>query len=99
MRTRIPWGMALAGPTVMRMLEARFHPRQKDVGDFIVVGHVVWEGESARPVVQPSRDVLMRREQATLLSKVQYLVSISAFESFERLQTLHSQFWTFVEIP
>ena len=40
----------------------------------------------------------MRREQATLLSKVQYLVSISAHESFERLQVLRSQFWTFVEI-
>ena len=82
----------------MRMLEARFYPRQKDVGDFIVVGHVVWERESARPVVQPSSEVLMRREQATLLSKVQYLVSISALESFERLQTLRSQFWTFVEV-
>jgi hypothetical protein len=80
------------------MLEVRFHPRQKDVGDFITVGHVVWKGESARPVVQPSTEVLMRREQATLLSKVQYLVSIAAHESFDRLQTLRSQFWTFVEV-
>jgi hypothetical protein len=82
----------------MRMLEARFHPRPKDVGDFIVVGHVVWEGESARPVVQPSSEVLMRHEQETLLSKVRYLVAISAHESFERLRTLRSQFWTFVEV-
>ncbi len=90
--------MTLAVPTVVRMLEARFHPRQKDVGDFIVVGHVMWEGERARPVVQPSTELLMSREQATLLSKVQYLVSISAHESFERLQALRSQFWTFVEV-
>jgi hypothetical protein len=82
----------------MRMLEARFHPGRKDVGDFIVVGHVVWEGESARPVVRPSTEVLMRCEQATLLSKVRYLVSISADESFERLQTLRSQFWSFIEV-
>lgn len=82
----------------MRTLEARFHPRRKDVGDFIVVGHVVWQGESARPIVQPSTEVLTRLEQATLLSKVQYLVSVSAHESFERLQTLPSQFWTFVEV-
>jgi hypothetical protein len=84
--------------TVMRTLEARFHPRRKDVGDFIVVGHVVWEGESAQPVVQPSTEVLARPERVTLLSKVEYLVSISARESFERLRTLRSQFWTFVEV-
>jgi hypothetical protein len=96
--TRTGWGMILAVPTVMRTLEARFHPQRKDGGDFIVVGHVVWEGESARPVVQPSTEVLIRHEQATLLSKVQYLVSISARESFERLQALRSQFWTFVEV-
>ena len=96
--TRTRWGMTLAVPTVMRTLEARFHPQQKDGGDFIVVGRVVWEGDTARPVVQPSTEVLIRHEQATLLSKVQYLVSISAHESFERLQALRSQFWTFVEV-
>jgi hypothetical protein len=82
----------------MRMLEARFHPRRKDEGAFIVVGTVVWKGESARPIVQPSTEVLMHREQSTLLSKVRYLVSISARESFERLQALRSQFWSFVEV-
>lgn len=83
---------------VMRMLEARFHPQRKAVGDFIVVGHVVWKSERARPVVQASTELLTLREQATLLSKVHYLVSISARESFERLQDLRSQFWSFVEI-
>ena len=83
---------------IMRTLEARFHPRRKEVEEFIVVGHVVWQNNRARPVVQPTPEVLMRREQATLLSKVHYLVSISARESFERLQTLRSQFWSFVEV-
>jgi len=83
--------------TVMRMLEARFHPRRKAVGEFIVVGHVVWGGESTRPVVQAAAG-LPRGKGATLLSKVQYLVSISACESFERLRALRSQFWSFVEV-
>jgi hypothetical protein len=83
----------------LRVLEARFHPRQKAGGDFIVVGHVVWEGERARPVVQPSSSLLSRNEPATLLSKLQYLVSINGRESFERLQVLRSQFWSFVEVP
>jgi hypothetical protein len=83
----------------LRVLEARFHPRQKSGGDFIVVGHVVWEGDDGRPVVQPSSALLTRGEPATLLSKLQYLVSINGRESFERLQVLRSQFWSFVEVP
>jgi hypothetical protein len=83
----------------MRVLEARFHPQQKTGGEFIVVGHVVWDGDGARPVVQPSRALLSRGEPATLLSKLQYLVSASGQEAFDRLQMLRSQFWSFVEIP
>lgn len=91
-------------PVTLRVLEARFHPRQKSGGDFIVVGHVVWEGEKdgqpdGHPVVQPSSTLLTRGEPATLLSKLQYLVSINGRESFERLQVLRSQFWSFVEVP
>jgi hypothetical protein len=83
----------------MRVLEARFHPQQKASGEFIVVGHVVWDGDGARPVVQPSNALLARGEPATLLSKLQYLVSSSGQEAFDRLQMLRSQFWSFVEIP
>ena len=83
----------------MRVLEARFHPRQKTGGDFIVVGHVVWEKEDGRAVVQPSSALLSRAEPATLLSKLQYLVSLDGAASFERLQVLRSQFWSFVEVP
>ena len=82
----------------MRVLEARFHPQQKAGGDFIVVGHVVWEAERARPIVQPSRSLLARGEPATWLSKLQYLVSSNGPESFERLRVLRSQFWSFVEV-
>lgn len=81
------------------MLEARFHPRQKTGGDFIVVGHVVWETENGRAEVQPSTTLFSRNEPATLLSKLQYLVSLGGAASFERLQVLRSQFWSFVEVP
>lgn len=83
----------------MRVLEARFHPQQKAAGQFIVVGHVVWEADEGRPVVQPSRALMARSEPATLLSKLQYLVSASGQQAFDRLQLLRSQFWSFVEIP
>ncbi len=83
----------------MRVLEARFHPQQKAGGEFIVVGHVVWDSDDRRPVVQPSRALMARSEPATLLSKLQYLVSTSGQQGFDRLQLLRSQFWSFVEIP
>jgi hypothetical protein len=82
----------------MRVLEARFHTGTKGSGEFIVVGHVVWDGEHAGPVVQPSTELLMRSEPATVLSKLQYLVSLNGRESFDRLQVLRSQFWSFVEV-
>ena len=84
---------------ILRVLEARFHPQQKIGGDFIVVGHVVWETEDGRAVVQPSSALLSRAEPATLLSKLQYLVALNGAASFERLQVLRSQFWSFVEVP
>jgi hypothetical protein len=82
----------------LRVLEARFHPRQKGGGDFVVVGHVVWEQNNGHPILQPSSALLTRGEPSTLLSKLQYLVSVHARESFEHLLVLRSQFWSFVEV-
>jgi hypothetical protein len=87
----------LHSTTLVRVLEARFHSGKKGSG-FIVVSHVVWDGERTRPVVQPSAELLMRSEPEMLLSKLQYLVSVNGRESFERLQVLRSQFWSFVEV-
>ena len=91
--------MSFAVPELpMRVLQARFHSNSKDCGSFVVVGHVVWESDRSWPVVQPSTELLMRDEPATLLSKLQYLVAVNGQESFHRLQILRSQFWSFVEV-
>jgi hypothetical protein len=84
----------------MRVLEARFHPQQKKVDDFLVVAHLVWQGQRAseRPVVRPSPSLLLESAPATILSKLQYLVSVTAPGSFERLQSLRSRFWSFIEV-
>lgn len=82
----------------MHVLEARFHSPNTETDRFIVVGHVVWESERAWPVVQPSTELLMRDEPATLLSKLQYLVSVNGAESFQRLKLFQSRFWSFVEV-
>jgi hypothetical protein len=83
----------------MRVLEARFHPQHSGEGEFIVVAHVVWDKEVDRPSVEPSSSLMASATPATMLAKLQFLVTSSAPETFTRLQTLKSQFWSFVEIP
>ena len=92
--------MLLALLAWMRVLEARFHPQQKVVPDFVVVGHVVWEEDvlGDRPTVQPSSALMHAGSAATMLVKLQYLVAVTAPGTFERLQALRSQFWSFVEV-
>jgi hypothetical protein len=84
----------------MRVLEARFHPKQKLVPEFVVVGHVVWDEDGAitQPTVQPSAELVYDGSPATMLVKLQYLVANTVPETFERLQRLKSLFWSFVEV-
>lgn len=85
----------------MRVLQARFHPERREASDFVVVGHVVWDEDDARgrAVVQPSPALIVAGSPAVMLAKLQYLVALTAPESFERLLALKSRFWTFVEVP
>ena len=84
----------------MRVLEARFHRQRKVVPDFVVVGHVVWEEDvlGDRPTVQPSASLMNEGSPATMLVKLQYLVAVTVPETFDRLQAMRSQFWSFVEV-
>jgi hypothetical protein len=84
----------------MRVLEARFHPRQKAGPEEVVVAHVIWNGDDVGdpPTVRPTTSVLARSTRAAVLSKLQYLVAVTAPRSFEGLQALRSAFWSFVEV-
>jgi hypothetical protein len=84
----------------VRVLQARFHPRQDGDDGFIVVAHVVWDKGDAddRPTVKPSPSWLASGAPATMLVKLHYLVASMAPETFARLVMLKSQFWSFVEI-
>jgi hypothetical protein len=80
----------------MRVLEARFHPRRRGQPDFVMVGYLIWRSErrGARPVFEPARASV----PDPVRSKVRYLVVITQPDSFERLQSLRSQFWSFVPV-
>ena len=78
------------------MLKARFHLQQKTGGDFIVVGHVVWEGKAGRRVVQPPSGVNpitvhlppLRERIADVRALAEHFLSDSAREFGRRFQAI-----------
>jgi hypothetical protein len=91
----------------MRVLEARFRSSgvaRGDAGaagsdDFVVVGRIVWEhlDPAADPVIQAD-PALQPNGSPPLVEKLRYLVSAMAPDSYQRLQTLQSRFWSFVDV-
>ena len=81
---------------LMRVLEARFYPRRRGQPDFVMVGYLIWrdEGQRERPVFEPARETIAD----AVFSKLRYLVEVTEPGSFERLQSLRSEFWSFVPI-
>jgi hypothetical protein len=80
----------------MRVLEARFYPRRKTQPDFVLICYLVWGGHHLckQPVVQPATSSL----SGPLISKLRYLLNLTKPDCFERLQSLRSDFWSFVDV-
>ena len=78
------------------MLEARFHPRRKGQSDSILLGYLVWRRDRRRerPVFEAARAAL----SDPMLSKLRYLLAMTAPDSYEGLQALRSEFWSFVRV-
>jgi hypothetical protein len=84
---------------VMRVLEARFHPWRKACGPFLVVGRVIFRHK--QPEIQPTPAGIEEQPEPTeetMLQKLAYLVSRSRPDPFDRLRSLRSDFWSFVEV-
>jgi hypothetical protein len=84
----------------VKVLEARFHFQSSALDKPIVVGRVIWNSGASdeTPSVEASGCMSDQEWPATILAKLQYLVSTTAPDSFERLLTLRSRFWSFVDI-
>lgn len=80
----------------MRVLEARFHPRRRGQPDSVMVGYLIWRDQRRRerPVFEPAEATI----PDPVLSKLRYLVDMTEPGSYERLQALQSDFWSFVPI-
>jgi hypothetical protein len=80
-------------------LEARFHPRSKAGGGFVVIGRIVCNGrrasiqpgEIAAPAVKPF-------DSGGLLRKLHFLVESAVPDPFHELLRLRSDYWSFVEL-
>jgi hypothetical protein len=79
----------------MRVLEARFYPERRSNPRFFVVGHLLWPDRHADgdPVFQPSG-----ASSPLVVFKLEYLTNWAKPDCFRRLQSLRSEFWSFVEI-
>jgi hypothetical protein len=86
----------LAEIDCMRVLEARFHPRRRGQPDVVMVGYLIWRRGSRRapPAFEPGASSV----PDPVLMKLRYLVVVTQPDSFERLQALRSQFWSFVPV-
>jgi hypothetical protein len=93
-------GGTFLGKVIMVVfLEARFSSRSNGDDAFVVVGRVVWKDEtSANPTVYPSAALAEGPSEHPLLAKLRYLVDFAALGSFERLKTLPSKFWSFIDV-
>jgi hypothetical protein len=79
----------------MRVLEARFHPQRKGRPDVVTVGYLVWSTGSGE---RPEFEAAAGKVSAPMLCKVRYFIEITRPDSFVSLQSLRSQFWSFVEV-
>jgi len=83
----------------MRVLEVRFRPQIDE--PLLIVGHLVWYGgvDGEPALLRPAASLEGTDSSAVFMAKLEYLVSSTAPDCFERLQQLRSRFWSFVEVP
>ena len=90
---------SLLGLSSVLVLEARFRFDAAEDAEPITVAHVVWaHARDKHPIVQPSFSLQRHPGPATILVKLQYLVEMTAPDSFARLQALHSRYWSFIDV-
>lgn len=84
----------------MRVLEARFHFQSTALDKPVVVGRVIWTSDTSdeTPSVEASGCMSQQDWPATIQAKLRYLVATTAPDSFDRLLSLRSRFWSFVDV-
>ena len=84
----------------MKKLEARFHPPFAATEEYIVVGHIIAEasGHNLLPRVEAAPSLTRHGAPAAILATLKHLVMKTSPNSFERLESLRSTYWSFVPV-
>jgi hypothetical protein len=84
----------------MRRLEARFHPSENDRDDYVIVGHLIWGATRLDefPLVEPAPSLKLANAPHAILQTLRHLIRIKGPRPFERLVSLLSTHWSFVEV-
>jgi hypothetical protein len=84
----------------MRCLEARFHPPENDRDDYVIVGHLIWSAARLDefPRVEPASSLMQAKAPHAILQTLRHLIRIKGPSPFERLVSLLSTHWSFVEV-
>lgn len=86
----------------MRILEARFHPFDRENPTVILMARIVWEDGGApdtSPRIDPAPAMERHTAPGAVLATLRHLVQMTRPLTYERLQTLKSRFWSFVPVP
>jgi hypothetical protein len=83
------------GPQGHRILEARFHPFERESPTFVVIAHLVWRPNVSHPEIRASPSIERHTASRTMLATIRHLVGMTTPGSFERLQAFENRFWSF----
>jgi hypothetical protein len=81
------------------MVEARFRRREDD--EYVIVAYLVWDKAriDAPPRVEPASSLKDINAPYAILTTLRHLVRIRSPRAFERLRSIPSKLWSFVEVP
>jgi hypothetical protein len=91
--------IAASQPT-MRKYEARFHPHRGEEDAYVIVGYVVWDANRSdqRARVEPPSTFLGAMSPHVMFTTLCHLVRVAGARAHERLKSLPSKHWSFVDV-
>jgi hypothetical protein len=84
----------------MRILEARFHPLERENPAVVLMARLVWDEAQpgASPRIEPAPAMERHAAPGAVMATLRHMVHMTRPLTYERLQTFRSRFWSFVPV-
>ena len=84
----------------MRRFEARFHQGHNHRNEYVVVGYVVWDSDRVDEPPRVESPAVIDGEYTAhpMLLTLRHMVRVTGSRTFERLASLSSKRWSFVDV-